>query len=209
MQFQTTANLNVRSGPGVDFEILDTLEKGDVVEEVVTEGWCPIAMDDGSIAWINRKYLIPQEAPEATPGPPVLPGVEPVWIRWARSRLGQKEVPGPGDNPEIAAWYRVTTLPEELWHDATAWCSVFCCAAMELNGIKSTRSALAFSWRNWGKKVATPQKGDIAIFSFSHVAFYLSGHGTGSISCLGGNQSNAVTIANFKESSVEQYRRQA
>jgi len=210
--FRATTTFNIRSGPGANFEDLGDLPQGQAIEEI-GDGWCPVLLDDDiTVGWLSRKYLVeisqedldPEETPTATPEG----GADPVWIKWAKSKLGQKEVPGAADNPEIASWYHLTTLPKSYWHDSTAWCSVFCCAAMELNNIKSPRSALAFAWRTWGKKAATPQKGDIVIFSFSHVAFYLSGHGTGIIKALGGNQADSVSIADFQESSVEQYRRQ-
>jgi uncharacterized protein (TIGR02594 family) len=205
------ATLNVRSGPGTNFEILDTLTAGDVVEELSAEGWCPIPMEDGSVGWLARKYLT--AAALEAPAPVVPAGGEPVWIQWARKQIGQKEVPGPGDNPVIAAWYHLTTLDPSMWHDITAWCAVFVNAAFMLNNIKTIRSARAVDWLGFGIKVEIPQKGDVVVFDWGggshHVAFFLRDLGNGRIECIGGNQSDAVTITSFPESAVMGYRRAA
>jgi uncharacterized protein (TIGR02594 family) len=214
-RFTVTANLNVRSGPGTAHDILDTLAEGDTVEEVLVTGWCPIEMDDGTIGWVARKYLnAAQLAPtETTPPLVVVPSGEPAWIQWARKQLGQHEVPGPGDNPVIAAWYHLTTLDPSNWHDAIAWCAVFLNAALMLNNIKTIRSARAVDWLEWGKAVSSPQKGDVVVFDWGngghHVAFFLRDLGNGRIECIGGNQSDAVTITSFPESAVMGYRRAA
>jgi uncharacterized protein (TIGR02594 family) len=211
--FRATTTFNIRSGPGVDFEDLGDLPQGQPVEEI-GEGWCPVLLDDEvTVGWLSRKYLveIAQEdiEPDATPTATPAGGSDPIWIKWARSKLGQKEVPGPGDNPEIASWYHLTTLPKSMWHDATAWCAVFVNAAFMLNNIASLRSARAFDYRSFGKAVTTPQKGDVVVFSFSHVAFFLRDLGNGRIECIGGNQSDAVTITSYDKDDVDCYRRAA
>jgi len=209
MQFQTTANLNVRSGPGVEFEILDTLEKGDVVEEVEAAGWLPVLMDDGSVGWIATKYLAVEVISSLpAPAPPV---ANPIWIQWARKQLGQKEVPGVANNPVIQAWYRLTTLPSNLWIDSTAWCAVFVNAALMLNNIKGLRSADAEAWKKFGTEADPPQLGDIVVFEWDsgqhHVAFFLRDLGNGEIQVIGGNQSDAVTIEDYPADNVLAYRR--
>jgi uncharacterized protein (TIGR02594 family) len=209
MNLKATTRVNIRSGPSTNFEVVGDLETGEVIEVLSTEGWCPLEMEDSSVGWVSRKFLT--DAP-VTPEPkPVPPTGEPVWLRWARSKLGQKEVPGPGDNPEIAAWYKLTTLPKSMWHDETAWCSVFVNAAFELNNLEGTSDARAVSWLDWGEEVDDPRKGDVVVFDWGngghHVAFFLEDLGNGYIRCLGGNQSDAVTIANYPESAVMGYMR--
>ncbi|CAO0822437.1 hypothetical protein DFAR_3060010 [Desulfarculales bacterium] len=210
-RFATTANLNVRSGPGLDHEIWDTLDIGDTIEETSVAGWCPIEMEDGTIGWVSRQFLVAAPLVINTPPPVIIPSGEPAWIRWARQQLGQKEVPGPASNPVIQAWYRLTTLPEDMWTDATAWCAVFVNAAFMLNNIKTIRSAGAEEWLKFGKAAGTPQKGDVVVFEWSngqhHVAFFLRDLGDGMIECIGGNQNDAVTITAFPEANVLGYRR--
>jgi uncharacterized protein (TIGR02594 family) len=209
MKFETISELNVREGPGPEYSILDTLEEAMIIEEVpIPPTWCPIAMEDEAIGWVSRHYLKEyKESPEA-PGPaPTIPPGEPIWIQWARKQIGQREVPGPESNPVIQAWYHLTTLPEYMWTDATAWCAVFINAALMLNNIKTIRSARAFDWLGWGEAISKPQKGDVVIFNFSHVAFYLSDAGDDKINCIGGNQNNEVSLETFNRSAVTAYRR--
>lgn len=215
-EFQTLANLHIRSGPSISAEVWDTLDEGSIIEEaVIPAGWCPIEMEDGSIGWLSRQYLgAPKQIPAEIAKPAlVVPTGEPAWIRWARQQLGQKEVPGPGDNPVIAAWYHLTTLDPSMWHDATAWCAVFVNAGYMLNNIRTNRSARAVDWLDVGKEVETPQKGDHTVFDWGggnhHVAWFLRNLGNGRIECIGGNQSDAVTITSFPESAVMGYRRVA
>lgn len=207
-QVKAPSGLNVRSGPGTDYEVLDWLIDGTIIPGLDDLPWLPyIYQEDESgvtFGWVATKYLVKVEMPKPT----VVKG-EPSWIKWARTKLGTKEMPGAGDNPEILAWFTLTTLPKDMWHDATPWCAVFVNAALLLNGIRSLGSAKAFDYASLGTKATTPQVGDIAIFSFSHVSFYLSGAGTGTIKAIGGNQSDAVTIANYNESDVQEYRRVA
>lgn len=209
MRFETISALNVREGPGPEYSILDTLEEGAVIEEVpIPENWCPVGMEDETIGWVSRNYLKEHKETQEVPATiPTTPTGEPVWIQWARKQIGQREVPGPASNPVIQAWYHLTTLPEYLWTDETAWCAVFVNAALMLNNIKTNRSARAFDWLDWGTPVSIPQKGDVVIFDFSHVAFYLSDAGGGKINCLGGNQNNEVNITAFSKASVRGYRR--
>lgn len=206
-KFETTTDLNVRSGPGVNYESLDLLQKGEMVEEVAVVGWMPVEMDDGSIGWVSRQFLA--LATDESPTPPVVPGIEPVQIRWARSKLGQHEVPGVGDNPEIVSWYHLTTLPESEWHDSTAWCAVFVNAGLLLNGIPSLKSAAAVDYLKLGVKTTTPKKGDLVVWAH-HVAFFLADLGNGRIQVIGGNQRDAVTITTYpKDNTILGFRRVA
>ena len=212
-QVKNPAGLNVRSGPGTDYEILGALKNGQVVEVIDTSLWLPFIMgtdaEGVTFGWLSAKYLT--QAPSTVPVPaPVTK--EPAWIAWARQQLGQKEVPGPADNPVIAAWYHLTTLDPSMWHDATAWCAVFVNAGFMLNNIKTIRSARAVDWLGWGVPVVEPKKGDIAIFDFGggdhHVAYVLAYQGD-FVQVIGGNQSDTVTIASYPASSVMGYRRAA
>lgn len=66
-----TTTLNVRSGPGTDFNVLDVLRTGEAVEvtECVSNGWCRIE-HNGPDGWVSANYL---QAPTPTPPPPVTP----------------------------------------------------------------------------------------------------------------------------------------
>lgn len=153
--------------------------------------------------------LVAEAAPVAAA--PVTPSGEPVWIRWARSKLGEKE--GVND-PEIQSWYKLCGLPQSMWNDVTVpWCGIFLSAAFALNGVKAIDSALAVDWLNFGTPVTTPQDGDVVVFDWSkigssghHVAFYLADAGD-RISVIGGNQSSSVSITTYAKAAVMGYRR--
>ena len=361
-RWSTKEDLNVRSGPGLGYEILDVLNQDDQVDEIPVEGWAAIPMEDGTVGWVSRQFLdpvviVPAPAPTLTalgtslqtpmaqavnyfvtqgwkdfqaaaivgnlmqesnlkatavnsssgatgiaqwlggrlddlmtfagangyqtfqiqlafvnkelngsekaagdalratatlsdatmvvrtkyercgeseandanrlaqstlalslvaaaapaPAAPVTPSGEPVWIRWARSKLGEKE--GVND-PEIQSWYKLCGLPQSMWNDVTVpWCGIFLSAAFALNGVKAIDSALAVDWLNFGTPVTTPQDGDVVVFDWSkvgssghHVAFYLADAGD-RISVIGGNQANSVSITTYAKAAVMGYRR--
>ncbi|MGJ8529561.1 SH3 domain-containing protein [Maritalea sp.] len=59
-QAQSTTALNVRSGPGASFGVLDTLTPGENVEvnECAENGWCYIE-HEGPDGWVSSTYLQP------------------------------------------------------------------------------------------------------------------------------------------------------
>lgn len=132
----------------------------------------------------------------------------------ARSLLGTKELKGSADNPKIMEMYRAVG---HHWveHDEVAWCAAFAGHCLEKAGVLSTRKLNARSYLTWGEKVAGPEQakeGDIAIFSRGsgtaqgHVAFFLKDAGS-RIEVLGGNQSDAVTVARYPKSRLLGIRR--
>lgn len=131
---------------------------------------------------------------------------EPRHLQIARSYLGLKEVPGKADNPKIMAMYRALG---HSWveHDEVAWCAAFVGFCLEQAGEKSTRKLNARSYATWGIALDPDhaKPGAVAVFTRGknkaqgHVAFFLRKIGN-SIEVLGGNQSNAVTIARYPDS---------
>ena len=57
----TSANLNIRSGPGTGFEILDTIPEGSVVGFTgftdATGEWVQVDAADGPLGWVAARYL--------------------------------------------------------------------------------------------------------------------------------------------------------
>jgi uncharacterized protein (TIGR02594 family) len=210
----TASSLNIRSGPGTDYEAVGTVAHGEKIISPSTEGWEPILLEDDTIGWVSEKYL--QEASAAEPKPPEpVPGPapaggDPAWIVWAQKELGVKEVPGAGDNPEILSWFDLTSLPKEYWHDATAWCAVFVNAGFFLNGVKGLRSARAQDWLGFGRPSDPPEKGDVVVFQWDdgshHVAYFLALEDD-RVRVIGGNQSNAVTETTYPVRNVSGFRR--
>lgn len=134
---------------------------------------------------------------------------EPVWVQVARSLIGQREIVGPKHNSWIASsWARLGAS----WYndDETPWCGLFvahCLDAAKLAYPKNFPAAASF--RDYGVS-SHPQLGAIAVKARSggnHVFFivgetpdrrYFKG--------LGGNQSNAVSIADFLKTDIDAIR---
>ena len=121
----------------------------------------------------------------------------------ARLHIGLKEIPGDKDHPDILAMYaRVGHGWVE--HDEVAWCAAFVGSCLEQAGERSTRSLTARSYLDWGVPVelSDVREGDIVVLSRGtsswqgHVGFYVGSTGR-EIEVLGGNQSNAVSIASY------------
>lgn len=126
----------------------------------------------------------------------------------ALAELGVKEVPGPGSNPRILEYQKIYGLSG----DAIPWCSCFMGWCQKEAGIdiKGTTPS-ARSWMNWG--VATePEIGCVVVLwrgkpdgRQGHVGFLHEISET-HVTLLGGNQSDAVSIAKFPISRVLGYR---
>ena len=127
---------------------------------------------------------------------------DPSWLKLAFGELGQVETKGKGNNPRIIEYHQMTTL--KATQDSVPWCASFVCWVLEMSGIRSTRSAAAKSYLNWGYKSGMRTRGDIVIFNrppnpaSGHVGFYL-GETDSFIYVLGGNQSNSVSIARYSK----------
>ena len=208
----TASELNIREGPGINYKSLDIVKNGEKILSLDTEGWLPILLEDDTLGWASSRFL--KEAPAEKPKPagpiPSAPGGEPPWIVWAKNELGEKELPGAGDNPEIIKWFELTTLPKDMWHDATPWCAVFVNAGFFLNGVEGLRSARAKDWLEFGEPVDPPETGDVVVFQWDdgghHVAYFLE-QDDDRVRVIGGNQSNAVTIETFLSRHVAGFRR--
>lgn len=136
--------------------------------------------------------------------------VIPVALRIAAGDLHIKEFRGDKTAPRIAEYHQHTSLKAKA--DEVAWCSSAMNCWWNEAGFTGTNSAAARSWLGWGKTVKIPQLGDVAIFLRGtsswqgHVAFYIIGDGE-TILHLGGNQSDAVTVAATPISKLLGYRR--
>lgn len=143
----------------------------------------------------------------------------PNWMTIAHGEWGRGviEIAGIKANPRILLYLAKTGLKgtKLALTDETAWCSAFVCWVMERAGIKSTRSAAARSWLDWGMPLLLPKPGCIIVFDrhsptnprAAHVAFYC-GPNTSPylINVLGGNQRNRVCVAPYDKSRVIGYR---
>lgn len=130
-------------------------------------------------------------------------------LKIAASRLGTREQAGLKDNPWIVALLAAVGLRNE--HDETAWCSAFMNWVMRQAGLQGTGSAAARSWLAWGVPLAVPVVGCVVVFkrdpnpAQGHVALFLADLGD-TLLVLGGNQGNAVSVAEYPKERMLGYR---
>lgn len=136
--------------------------------------------------------------------------IEPDWLDWAWREFGVREVSGKGDNPRIVEMFKAVGHTA-IKDDEVAWCAAFVGACLERSKRASMRSLRARSYLEWGHPAGRARHGAIAVLSrgsnpaLGHVGFVL-GETETQVFLLGGNQSNAVTVAAFAKSRVLDYR---
>lgn len=136
--------------------------------------------------------------------------MEPVWLAGARKLVGLKEIVGSKHEKQIVAFFAEAGNPG-VKDDETAWCAAFVGAMLKKAGVKGTGKLNARSYLQWGVKIDQPRVGCIVVFKRGnsawqgHVAFYLRTVGN-RIEVLGGNQGNAVSIAQYPKSALLGYR---
>jgi uncharacterized protein (TIGR02594 family) len=142
------------------------------------------------------------------PAPPA-PPAEPRWMAVARAELGQKEVPGPASNSRISAYFTATHMGSQPDH--VPWCGAFVAWCLRQAGVLTRGSARAADWLAWGETLAEPRIGCVVVLApqapgaSGHVGF-LADIEDGHVIVLGGNQSDAVTLASFPRSQVRGWR---
>ena len=129
------------------------------------------------------------------------------WLLRALQEFGTSEIAGIKNNPRIVEYHSKTKLQAD--DDETAWCASFATWCLETSGFKSTQSAWARSYLNYGIKLDAPVPGCLVIYDrgngMGHVHFYLYSKGD-NIYGIGGNQSNEVNVSAYGKSRVLGYR---
>lgn len=126
---------------------------------------------------------------------------QPAWLAAAWAELGVREIPGDGNAPEILRYFR-DAGDDTVQTETTPWCAAFAGAMLKRAGVSNTGSLLARSYLDWGMPLDDARLGAIAVFSrgddptAGHIGFVL-GEADGKLYLLGGNQSDAVTVASF------------
>lgn len=135
--------------------------------------------------------------------------IGPSWLEHARRYIGQKEIKGPRHNPLIIGWWKKINA---AWFtdDETPWCGAFVGGVLAECGMKVAKNAAsARAWLDHGVKLSKPAVGCIVVFERAgggHVGFVVGRDQKGNLMVLGGNQSDAVTIAPFANNRVLGYR---
>jgi uncharacterized protein (TIGR02594 family) len=134
----------------------------------------------------------------------------------AQRFIGTKETGGSLATPLILSWLQLDNKWAE--DDAVAWCSAFVNFVCFVLGLPRSRSLAARSWLLVGKSVPLTearagydvvvlkrgkgvQPGPEVVAAQGHVGFYVS-HDETNVSILGGNQGDAVSVAQFPKSSI-------
>ena len=156
---------------------------------------------------MTHQLTLPTTLSAAAPVPfsrPDDPPLGPAWLDAAWRELGQREQAGSGANARIVALYRDAGHPG-IRGDEVAWCAAFVGAILARSGYVPTGSLLARSYLDWGDAISELRLGAIAVFSrgadpgAGHVGFLIGAVGE-TLVILGGNQSDAVSVAAFPAS---------
>ena len=89
--------LNIRIGPGTEYDVMGELAHGDEVIVPESVGWLPVLMEDDTTGWVSQKFV--KEAPRPrppTPPPPSPPKPGPTGEGLAEDQL-QEIVPSLSD----------------------------------------------------------------------------------------------------------------
>jgi uncharacterized protein (TIGR02594 family) len=113
--------------------------------------------------------------------------------------FGTIEMPGNADSPVILAWAKEVGLDRVYSHDAIPWCGLFMAVVARRAGKALPQDPLwALNWAHFGtsQPLGGAMLGDVLTFKRQgggHVSMYV-GEDASAFHCLGGNQSDAVTI---------------
>lgn len=137
----------------------------------------------------------------------------PKWIQVALGELGVKEVKGSQHNPRILAYHGDTGLGATA--DEVPWCGSFVAWCLDEAGISISSirnwAAGARQWaeRGYGTELKEPIPGALIIlkrgkYPSGHITFFLDwvDEAKTVMRCVGGNQSNAVTIATYPRNQI-------
>lgn len=196
MRYRVTASaLNLRSGPGTEYQILQELPRGTRLEGA-RDGWERVRVGD-RVGWVSAQHIAEIEP-------------DPAWLAIARLELGVAEIPGEDHHARILEYHWATSLKATA--DEVPWCAAFACWCLEKASIDSPRSAAARDFLRWGVELAEPRPGCLVVLRRGslawqgHVTFFDGWAGPGKMLGLGGNQLNRVNVQTFAAADVLGYR---
>lgn len=137
------------------------------------------------------------------------PALDPPWVAQARTKIGEREIPGSKHNPWIVSnWQRLGAR----WFndDETPWCGNFMAWALDAAGLTYPKDfPRAASFKDYGTACAA-QLGAIGVKARkggNHV-FIIVGQTPDRMfyKALGGNQSDMVSITDIRKTDVDDIR---
>jgi uncharacterized protein (TIGR02594 family) len=126
----------------------------------------------------------------------------PLWVieglKWLNLREGQ----GDTDNRDILKWARDEggAIASGYKHDDIPWCALFANMVLTKLGIQGTETLWALDWNTWGHQLPAPAVGAFAPMKRKgggHIAIVVGRDKHDNLMCLGGNQSDTVSIIPF------------
>lgn len=166
---------------------------------------------DGEIGPLTAKAI------DAAPLEAVLPTIthleisRPLWVEAGIALLGTHESAGSKDNPTIIDWAKEEggDIAQEYTHDEIPWCALFANHILTKVGLKGTETLWALDFAgHWPcVRLAAPAVGAFAPMKRNgggHITIIVGKDQHGNVMGLGGNQSDAVTIAPFALSRLNQ-----
>jgi uncharacterized protein (TIGR02594 family) len=119
-------------------------------------------------------------------------------LKWMSTR----ETPGTADNPDILEWGHGEggAIAKSYHSDSIPWCALYANMVLTKVGLQGTETLWALDWSNWGTKLAGLAVGAFAPMKRDgggHIAIVVGRDQHGNLMCLGGNQSDAVSIKPF------------
>lgn len=184
-----------RSTMAPDKEYMDKMRSFNLARKMVNENKSLSAAEkQAALVKINteaneygKQWATANGVPE-TAGKPQGNGSTP-WMAAAYKYLGLNEVSG---DSTVRQFHAAVGLKAG---GKTPWCASFVSYILESVGIRSTRSAAAISYKNWGQPAmpGTYPYGAVVVIRFhngNHVAFCLGEQG-GKVRYIGGNQGGA------------------
>lgn len=135
----------------------------------------------------------------------------PLWLEAGIKLIGTKEFSGSKDNKVIIDWAKDEggSIEASYTHDSIPWCALFANHILTKVGLKGTETlwALDFAGKWPAVRLASPAVGAFAPMKRNgggHITVVVGKDQHGNIMGLGGNQSDAVTIAPFALSRLNQ-----
>jgi len=128
--------------------------------------------------------------------------VKPPWFEWFVKRIGWSEN-NPAHDKELSKYWKLCHLNFKTCKGVKhSWCSLSICASLDDSGYKSSGSAAASSYANFGEKCEAKIGAIVPIRHVSgkhHVTLFAGWVDEKNmiIKGLGGNQSNKICIATY------------
>ena len=142
------------------------------------------------------------------PMAPAAPTAEPAWVRAGRSKIGEREIPGPKHNQWILGFWQKLGAPWIKTDDADgAWCGGFVAWCLNEAGLPYPKNyPAARSFADWGM-ACKPRVGAIGVKARkggNHV-FLIVGETADKayFKALGGNQGNQVSVIDIRKSDTK------